>query len=821
MLGNSVLNLKSLVNVVVVALAALIALPTHATAPNGAQLISVGVGGDLTSGGQVFYRISLDVTSPGDLKATASIQGRRWRTTKFSVLASSVDSLGIQSFISAPVSIPTNFVGNAKLRVKVTYDKKRIGSKTVLVTINASPPSPTAAPPTTLYDVGFGTSVLLTNVASTNGLTPPLTYSWKITDTDVRTNATISNASSNIARLTTLSVTNFIPVAGGVGLIPVDNDEMTRSTYHLKVTVTDTVLINIGTLTVTSASMSPGQPYLPLGEKQYFSQLSDDTNSVPTYSWSLLGGPSGSTATLGANTTAFTWLQPDREGDYTIQSTVILSNISTSVRTTNVSTFVVTGAKYEGIATCASCHGPFPQVGLTDMVTPWSQTGHATMAQRGVDGLLSPSYNESCFVCHTLGYNQAPLAASNGNFYAVEKQLGWTFPTVLQTGNYATMPTNLQNLANIQCESCHGPGSQHPSQSTSLNGAVCASCHEDGSHHVKPQQWELSPHDVAYEALSESEGTSATCARCHAPMGFVDRLKGKNPIRTGTGNLSCQTCHDPHVNPAAGAHQLRVYDTVTLDDSVAPTPPTLTGQGTSATCMSCHNARRSPPPTYSSSTTLPHDSTATDVLLAIRASTNVMAIVSGAMNVIATVTLENSAHHTVAKCVDCHMFQGSNTVGDHTFSMTDRLTDADNVAACNQCHAGVDPVTDFDHVSVLTSGRPHGGDYDGSGITEGVQTEVDGVLTNLVTKMLATGITRGSGGSAWTSLTNSASYPVIYAAQRNAVWNEFLIERELSRGVHNTRFAVGLLQWSYTVLSTNTGGRAYSDDFPNADILYR
>jgi len=191
------------------------------------------------------------------------------------------------------------------------------------------------------------------------------------------------------------------------------------------------------------------------------------------------------------------------------------------------------------------------------------------------------------------------------------------------------------------------------------------------------------------------------------------------------------------------------------------------------------------------------------------------------MNVIATVTLENSAHHTVAKCVDCHMFQGSNTVGDHTFSMTDRLTDADNVAACNQCHAGVDPVTDFDHVSVLTSGRPHGGDYDGSGITEGVQTEVDGVLTNLVTKMLATGITRGSGGSAWTSLTNSASYPVIYAAQRNAVWNEFLIERELSRGVHNTRFAVGLLQWSYTVLSTNTGGRAYSDDFPNADILYR
>jgi len=275
------------------------------------------------------------------------------------------------------------------------------------------------------------------------------------------------------------------------------------------------------------------------------------------------------------------------------------------------------------------------------------------------------------------------------------------------------------------------------------------------------------------------------------------------------------------------AHQVRVYDTVTLDDSVAPTPPTLTGQGPSAVCEQCHNARRSPPATYSSATTLPHESTATDVLNGIRASTNVQAIVSGATNTIASVTLENSAHSGVAKCVDCHMFpdsnaafQGNNTVGDHTFSMTDRLNGTDNTNACNQCHAGVDPVTDFDHVSVLTSGLPHGGDYDGNGVVSGVQTEVTGLLTNLVNKMFSVGLKRGSGASAWTSYTNSAAFPVIYAAQRNAAWNEYLIERELSLGVHNTRFTVGLLQWSYTVLSTNTGGHTYQEDFPSADILY-
>jgi hypothetical protein len=271
----------------------------------------------------------------------------------------------------------------------------------------------------------------------------------------------------------------------------------------------------------------------------------------------------------------------------------------------------------------------------------------------------------------------------------------------------------------------------------------------------------------------------------------------------------------------AEAHQLRVYNTVTLDDAVAAPPPTLTNQGPSAMCMFCHNARRSPPATYvstgSNATRLPHESTATDVLLGIRASTNVQTVVSGVTNTLATVLLENSAHSGVAKCINCHMYDaGKNTVGDHTFSMTDRLTDEDNLAACNQCHAGVDPVSDFDHVSVVISGRPNGGDYDGDGVVNGVQTEVDGVMTNLVTKMFATGMNRnGTGGALWSGYSTNA---VVRAVQRNAAWNEFLIERELSHGVHNTAFTVRLLQWSYTVLSTNTAGNAYQVDFPNADL---
>jgi hypothetical protein len=262
---------------------------------------------------------------------------------------------------------------------------------------------------------------------------------------------------------------------------------------------------------------------------------------------------------------------------------------------------------------------------------------------------------------------------------------------------------------------------------------------------------------------------------------------------------------------------LRVYDSVTLDDSVnTNSPPVLTGQGTSANCMYCHNARRSPPPTYvsagSAGRRLPHESTATDVLLGIRASTNVEVIVSGVTNSIATVQLVNSPHSGVAKCVDCHMYPGSNTVGDHTFSITDRVTGAPNLNACNKCHNGVDTVTSLDHV---TEGA---GDYDGDGVIEGVQSEVDGVLSNLVAKMNATGFLKDSEGS-WDSNTYSTD-PLVRAVQRNAAWNEWLIERELSRGVHNTAFTIRLLQWSYTVLSTNAvpAGNPYWVDFPAAYI---
>src|ERR1017187_4554648 len=676
-------HLLKRISALVVALTVLIALPTHA-APAGAQLGTVLTGGNLTSGGTLSYQLNLTVNSPGSVIVKASVKAKGFKAS-FPILSNSL-AAGFDTVSSSAITIPANFQGTAVLKVTAKFNKRSIGGKAILITI-AAPSTTPAAAQTTWYDVGFNSNVTVNaGAVSTNGLTAPFTYAWTVTDTDVRTNATFSAANVATPSFSTLPLTTFTNLldvtSGGVtnvlnpinldntfdlashsNLVGLTTKQTTERTYHLQVIVTDALAKSVtGAVTVISSSVSPGQPSIPVGERQYFTASPNGTNAS-TYSWVVNSEPTGSAAILANARTRTPSLRPDKKGDYVLQLTV------TGGGQTNSSFVTVHGATYVGVATCASCHGTSPQVGLSDYYTPWSQTLHATMAQRGVDGLLAPDYNESCFACHTLGYNQAPLA-TNGNFYAVENQLGWTFPTVLQVGNYAAMPTNLQNLANIQCESCHGPGSQHPGkESANLDVAVCATCHQDGDFHNRPKHWSLGPHGSAdgYLSVSIGEAPNASCSKCHSPASFVDNLKGKALTRLEAGRLTCQACHDPH-NVAmfpADAHQVRIYDTVTLDDSVAATPPTLTGQGPSATCMFCHNARRSPPATYSSATTIPHESTATDVLLGLRASTNVQAVGAAVTNTIASVVLQNSAHAGVAKCINCHMYQaGANTVGD-------------------------------------------------------------------------------------------------------------------------------------------------------------
>jgi len=209
----------------------------------------------------------------------------------------------------------------------------------------------------------------------------------------------------------------------------------------------------------------------------------------------------------------------------------------------------------------------------------------------------------------------------------------------------------------------------------------------------------------------------------------------------------------------------------------------------------------------------------------------------------------NSLHPYLADCQTCHMYQlktgdtilvndepvlitagnladYANLVGNHTFKLdytwveTNGVTSVvDNIAACNQCHAGFDPVDSFDFKLA------DGGDYDGNGIAAGIQTETHGLLDNLGFLLRTTGvsITTNSDGHV-TRISSSTGYStntVVQEAQRKTVWNWLVGYREGSFGVHNAQFSVRLLQTSFTDLNTNWTGNVadtFQSVYPDADL---
>jgi hypothetical protein len=203
-------------------------------------------------------------------------------------------------------------------------------------------------------------------------------------------------------------------------------------------------------------------------------------------------------------------------------------------------------------------------------VTPWSQTGHATFFTRAIDGQASDHYGKNCISCHTVGYD-ANTNAVNGGFDDIAKQIGWSFPTVLTNGNWAALPASLKKVSNIQCENCHGPGSQHayslgdPAKiGISMSVGDCAQCHDSKPNHTRVIEWNASRHAIAVEE------TEAGCARCHAAQGFANFISGKPAVAVPYEVITCAACHDSH--SATNMYQLRGLTSVQLMDELYELP---------------------------------------------------------------------------------------------------------------------------------------------------------------------------------------------------------------------------------------------------------
>jgi len=265
-------------------------------------------------------------------------------------------------------------------------------------------------------------------------------------------------------------------------------------------------------------------------------------------------------------------------------------------------------------ASCTGCHNP-SGIPAPDKFTPWAQTGHAEIFTNMLN--TNTHYGPSCFPCHTVGFDPA---VGNGGFDDAPDYLDFLNSGLINNpgDNWTTMladyPATAQ-LANIQCENCHGPqnsaahrqaGSAISGDSSrgSISSDVCAVCHGEPLRHARFQQWQLSKH-ADYE-LAIEEGESGNCSRCHTGNGFltwVPALVDADPENDGDNVTvswetdaihpqTCATCHDPHAIGTTSGNDPNATVRISGD-----TPLLLAGfmaedVGRGAICMTCHNSRR-------------------------------------------------------------------------------------------------------------------------------------------------------------------------------------------------------------------------------------
>lgn len=214
--------------------------------------------------------------------------------------------------------------------------------------------------------------------------------------------------------------------------------------------------------------------------------------------------------------------------------------------------------------TCGNCHSGHQ--------ADWSQTHHATAYSTLV---ASGRATSTCYSCHTL--------SQNGN--------GLTTPS-----GWDLLPD--PGYQDVQCESCHGPGTEHvklpenranwPLARLTLTkaNASCASCHT-GIHTPFAEEWATSGHAKLENAPLNN--TTSNCKNCHEgktalkSWGVVTNYVERDSASISSAT-TCAVCHNPH--GSANSHQLRFpIDTPDPDQNL---------------CMKCHLNRGAPTVTSSS-----------------------------------------------------------------------------------------------------------------------------------------------------------------------------------------------------------------------------
>ncbi|MCX6136916.1 MAG: T9SS type A sorting domain-containing protein [Ignavibacteriales bacterium] len=536
--------------------------------------------------------------------------------------------------------------------------------------------------------------------------------------------------------------------------------------------------------------------------KSMMTYLAVDTTGVgaaaKTFAWTLKSVPSGSTAALyDGGTKIKAKFIPDVVGQYIISVTTKNAKLSDTTLADTIWASTYVGNPVEGTATCL-CHPA--------NVTSWAKTAHANIFKEGVTGNLENdpavqggkgAYAASCIKCHTTGWENL---ANNGNFGYLAHNTNWTSGGVTSTwdstwwrgltlasGDYWVpkdtmniwngLPAAMKPVATISCEQCHGPASDHKTTMSktkigvSLDAGVCNQCHAASlSKHRIGIDWAASLHATPF--VENQTG----CFPCHSGTAFVKFVN--NPAAPGydaaneKSQKGCPVCHDPHGNDNTA--DLRVVKVI--NDTLMGGFKVTSG-GLGQLCMNCHKGRSSvatkvtnTAPSYGySARYYNHNSPQADMFWG-----------QNGYDFGQTIT-KVSAHQVVPNsCVTCHMpaTKTNNMIVNHAMSM-----DTAGVAGCTTCHAGATTI----------AGIKASSDYDGDGTVEGFQAEIDGLMAKLKGYLP---IDPATGDVAQGPLLTAAD-SLKWRGKKNIVagiWDYNFVVKDLSHGVHNPKYSVGMLQ---------------------------
>ena len=333
------------------------------------------------------------------------------------------------------------------------------------------------------------------------------------------------------------------------------------------------------------------------------------------------------------------------------------------------------------------------------------------------------------------------------------------------------------------CLRCHGTkdkawalSNANRTHAEPVEPTACFECHGDTPENEKiiarREQWKNSNHATG-ETYIENE---SSCSRCHTSEGFVQMLQtGSSGEIETPSHIGCFTCHAPH--SIYGTLKVRTEEAYTLENGV------VFDKGEGNLCVHCHHSRRNVDNYVYDGVKMstrfgPHHSNHGDMLQ----GTNAYEY-SG-------VTYTNSYHSSGVPdgCVTCHMNQRVDyTLGGHSMNMTwgEEENEEENVETCNSpvCHNGT--LTSFNRLAAE--------DYDGDGTIEGVQDEVEDLMDKLKDKLITANLLTGGGVP--------VARVVAKADSAGAVFNYFFVLEDRCSGIHNTKYAVKLLQSSLDYLS--------------------